>query len=141
MESQTKGFNGEVRTMSWLRAQGLEVSSAGYYSPFDLVVNGWRCEVKTADLQEKTGTWRFNIHRHGKTDESKVDFYILVMRGVPYSRANIYLVKKAPLGVPTMGISVRSLIARHSHNINDVSCLKESIGPLPLKSERAAVSA
>lgn len=94
------------------------MNSKAYRSPFDLLVNGWRVEVKIADINKK-GTWQVNIHRHGKLAEKDVDYYIFCLRGVPFSTSDIYIVRRAPLRAKTVGFSVRSLISRYSSLVGE----------------------
>jgi|SRR5882762_716138 len=129
MTNTEKGKRAETYVCSWLKTQGLEVTMMGYTSPYDLLVNGWRCEVKMAPMKPN-GKWNFNIHRHGKVNELEVDFYIFVLEDVPYCKASIYLIKKAPLSCPTVEISVRSLIVRHSQDVHNVKPLLEKPPPL-----------
>jgi hypothetical protein len=132
--SNMVGKPGEKAAYEWFRRCGLETSYAGYYSPFDLAVNGWRVEVKTGDI-DADGEWGFNIHRHGKLDESHVDFYVFVLNGMPYLKGSLFMVRDAPIGTKTMRVSVRTLLAGSSDRLNDAHALKMQRGPLPLKSE------
>lgn len=130
MTSAQKGKDGEKIVESWLKFKGLSVSRSKYNSPYDLLVNGWRCEVKTASLNEEKGVWFFNIHRHGKINELEVDFYIFALQGVPYCEAQIYIIKKAPLEFSTFSASVRSLITQHSPDVMNVEPLLATPPPL-----------
>lgn len=88
-----------------------------YTAPFDLLIDSsLRIEVKTSQMQIVKGVpgWRFNIHRHGSVNETKVDKYILRLEGVPYTKAAIHLLVDAPIVTPTIKISLRSLLDRYS---------------------------
>ncbi len=122
MTNTEKGRSGEKSVVAWLRSKGMKASLTKYAQPYDMLVNGWRCEVKTATMNSD-GVWLFNIHRHGKLNEAEVDFYILVLEGVPFCKAAIYIIKKAPISSPTVSISVRSLIIKHSMDVHNISGL------------------
>jgi hypothetical protein len=128
MTSTEKGRRAETYVRNWLVSKGLEVSLTNG-GPYDMVVNGWRCEVKMAPMNSK-GKWTFNIHRHGKLNELEVDYYIFSLENVPYCKASIYLIKKAPMSCATFEVSVRSLIVRYSEDVHNVKPLFEK--PLPL---------
>lgn len=83
-----------------------------YKSPYDVVCCGKRIELKTAGFLEDH--WQFNIHRHGKLNEASTDVYILRLEGVPGFKAAICLIVPAPIGQPTISISLRSLLTRWS---------------------------
>ncbi|MCI0352845.1 MAG: hypothetical protein L0Z53_25775 [Acidobacteriales bacterium] len=110
--SQATGREGESRIGQVLRYYGRKVFAAGYYDSFDLLVDGFRCEVKTAEFRNKGHThgWTFNIHRHGKLSE-QTDYYILRLQSVPYSNDAIHLLLKSPIGVSTVWISMRQLLS------------------------------
>ena len=115
-ETQRLGLSAEDHVLNLLRYHGRKVSKQKYLERFDLLVDGYRCEVKCAK-PHKDGEygidWLFNIHRHGLIKEDAVDFYILRLEDVPYSKAAIHMVFKAPLGIATTLISVRSLLNQH----------------------------
>lgn len=114
MTNTEKGSNGVGNVEAWLRGRGLKVmKSKAYRSPFDLLVNGWRVEVKIAEMN-KRGKWQVNIHRHGKMTEDEVDFYVFCLRDVPLSTSDIYLVRRAPLKSKTVSFTVRSLLSRYA---------------------------
>jgi hypothetical protein len=119
MTNTMKGRIGQTNVAGKLRHQGFEkVLEVGYYEPYDLWVDGMRVEVKRS-LPQKNWRWLVNIHRHGKTKEAQVDFYVFCLDGIPGNdKMPIYLVFRAPLSVPTMSFSFSSLLRQH-HNAID----------------------
>ena len=99
---------------SILIAHGRTVHSAPYRSPFDFLVDdGLRIELKSARMQLRVGKppyWFFNIHRHGKLNESTTDWYVLRLEGIPFHANAIHLAVRSPIGHPTVLLSIRSLI-------------------------------
>ncbi len=91
---------------------GREAIWQGHESPFDYLVDGWRIELKVALPQKaKYGPfWKFNIHRHNALKENKVDFYVLRLQDVPFTRYDLHLLLKAPLKKKVLQFSVRSLM-------------------------------
>lgn len=81
-----------------------------YNYKFDSLINRKRIEIKCGKIQSY-GIWKFNIHRHGKLDESSVDFYVIRLEDVPFVRHNwIHMVIPAPIGVSTLAIGMADLI-------------------------------
>lgn len=117
------GKAGEKKVLTWLAKQNVRLSITPDDYPYDLIANGWRCEVKTSS-PSKNGLWRFNIHRHGKMTEYYVDFYIFCLIDVPFCGIPIYVIKKAPLKTPTVTMSFRTLITKHRNDIENVKALK-----------------
>jgi hypothetical protein len=111
MEALTRtaiGLRGERLVYQLLaHVYGRKVKRMPYMSPFDLLVDGARVEVKTATLKRQQ--WLFNLHRHGKLSES-TDWYILRLEGVPLSKAAIHLLLRAPAGKTTIAVTLRSLL-------------------------------
>lgn len=111
-DPQKLGDKGMRNVASVLRAHGHEVLFAGYYSPFDLMLNGhMRAEIKTASLNG-LGKWKFNIHRHGKLNED-TDIYILRLEKVPFSKKATHLLFWAPIGVSTLEIQPFNLMTKY----------------------------
>lgn len=114
---QIDGYRGMMNVYMLLRQQGFKVELAGYYAPFDILVDSKiRVEVKTCAGIQKNGStqWAFNIQRHGKISE-ETDFYILRLENVPYSKKKaLHLMMKAPLKTPTIKVDYRSLVTRYS---------------------------
>ena len=79
---------------------------------FDLLVDGWRIDVKTGKM-DACFEWTFNIHRHGVLKEDLIDFYILRLEGVPGTKGGwpVHLLLRSPVGRKTMRYTVRSLIS------------------------------
>ena len=107
MTKPLSGISEQHRIIEWLKVQlpSACVTSAHYNSPFDVVVNGKRVEIKVSTFHEDKGGWFFNIHRHGKIDESNVDFYLLCLK----SQTDIFVLRPSPTGKLTILISKRSL--------------------------------
>lgn len=112
MTKQSIGRKAETRVRYLLERYGRKVSERTYNAPFDLLVDGKRVEVKAAEPrpdQQHGLKWCFNIHRHGIVSEL-TDYYILRLQSVPFTKASIHLLLKAPLNVSTIAISVRALL-------------------------------
>lgn len=110
--SQHLGIEAENKVRSTLCAYGRKVESAGPRDSYDLLVDGLRVEVKCAARQHDgkySITWKFNLHRHGVLSE-QTDLYILRLEEVPYSKAAIHMLFKAPMGVTTISVSMRALL-------------------------------
>lgn len=92
-----------------------------------LIIDGARVEVKFAS-SSADGRWHINIHRHGAVDESGVDAYLFVLRGVPgNTRMPLYLVFRAPLERATMAFSFSSLLHVYQENCDGWDILREVI--------------
>ena len=122
-----------------LRGRGFKTVRAPYLSPFDLVVDGARIEVKCANPSSQN-SWKVNIHRHGVLKEERVDGYVIRLYKVPLTKKPLNLVFRAPLGVLTMNFSYKSLIAEYSSAIDNWALLhkicKEAQQNLPTESEK-----
>lgn len=132
MTNTEKGQKSEAKVAAWLKRFGYAVSQTPYGCPFDLLVNGWQCEVKHATPSEE-GKWKFNIHRHGELNESFVDFYIFSLDGVPFSKQSVYVLKKAPMGVKTIEMSFRTLMMEHAEGLDTPTMLQNPKPNAPLK--------
>src|SRR5260221_473017 len=110
---QDIGLIGEDRVYNLLTSAtyGRSVIRCPHNSPYDLVIDGLRTEVKCA-APRKDGeglAWSFNIHRHGVLSE-QTDIYILRLENVPHSKASIHMLLKAPLDIKTIRVSMRALL-------------------------------
>ena len=117
MRKQGIGLRGEYRVAALLchEPYNRSVIRCAYTSPYDCVIDGHRTEIKCAAPRPKPHRdgaliWTFNIHRHGVLNEKETDLYILRLEGVPYSKAAIHMLFKAPLGTPTICVSMRALL-------------------------------
>lgn len=107
----------------WLSRNGVKAQVIrDRKSPFDLVCNGLRVEVKTCQRRIE-GNWQFNIHRHGEVKEDQVDAYVLRLENVPDIVKPLHLILLAPLRVPTFVVTLRSLILNYSRYINRLDVL------------------
>jgi hypothetical protein len=122
--SQGVGSRAEVTIGAVLRRKGFQAVRAPYMSPYDLVVDCARVEVKCA-RPSKSGTWKVNIHRHGVLKEDRVDAYVIQLLDIPGADSPMYLVFKAPLGVMTKEFSFRSLVSGYSDAIDNWGLLHE----------------
>jgi hypothetical protein len=117
----------EIRVASLLRRHGFAVTYTNHNCPYDLLVNETaRVEVKCASYRPLAGReddlgWSFNIHRHGIVAEGQVDAYILRLEEAPFGMGAIHLVFPSPIGKPTVGISLRSLLTRYAKYYNAFS--------------------
>jgi hypothetical protein len=136
---QDDGKHGEHLVKALLSVNGRRVKNAGYYAPFDLLVDGRvRVEIKTCEgilIQNNPNkpayrAWMFNLHRHGKLSEN-TDCYILRISGIPETNTPVHLLVMAPFGKPTISISLRSLIEGDwTQNFKDFDVFKKT-GKLP----------
>lgn len=114
---QIDGYKGMMNVYVLLKQHGFKVSLAGYYAPFDILVDEkLRFEVKTCPGVHKNGkpSWSFNIHRHGKISE-ETDYYVLRLENVPFAkRKAIHLLLKAPLETPTITMEPMTLMTRYA---------------------------
>lgn len=113
VRKQGIGLRAEERVAGLLRqAYGRSVIQCAYNNPYDLVVDGFRVEVKCGAPQ-KDGqyslVWNFNLHRHGVLSE-QTDLYLMRLEKVPYSGAAIHMLFRAPLGVTMLCVSMRALL-------------------------------
>lgn len=121
MRKQANGLKGEEIVYQYLCSIcGRDVHKMPYNSYFDMLVDGIRVEVKTGKprIQNKNLdmiSWQFNIHRHGKMPEKQPDCYVLRLEDVPYSDHAIHLLYLGPLTIPTIYISIRSLLAQRHY--------------------------
>ena len=104
---------------------------------YDLLVDGThRVEVKTARLRmvikqnrKPTWMWSFNILRGGKINEKGVHFYVFLLKNVPLTHGDVYLLVRAPIGRPTVYVTPNSLCGRwyqYSHNFRQFASGKSS---------------
>jgi hypothetical protein len=123
---QAQGQSAERRVGKKLGSLGFNVRSMPYKGPFDILCEGKRIEVKQASPNQEY-RWDINIHRHGVTNESNVDIYIVVLDGIPGNkRMPLYLVIPAPLGASRVAFSFSSLVRDHAKYIDNW----ELIGPV-----------
>ena len=121
-KARMDGERGEHNVCQLLIRNGRQVQRGRYNEPFDILVDGkTHIEVKTCRSIIKRGqtAWFFNIHRHGVLDEQGVDAYIFRLENVPETSAAIHLLFKAPLGILTVVISIRSLLNRYGVAMGD----------------------
>ena len=112
-------------TEAWLRSKGFVPARMPYHSPFEFLVNNKRVVVKEANRASNQMHWRLNIHRHGKVDESEVDVYLFRLLDVPGFSSSVYLMMPAPIGAPSVTISLRSLIQRYAKYVDNIEPLKD----------------
>lgn len=115
---------------AFLRRWKITFKRNGYYHHWDATTDtGARLEFKASTWSYETGQWSFNIHRHGKLDESQVDFYVLRLESTGIAKAflgqaAIHLVIPAPIGTPTIFITPRSLLTRYAKYFNQVEQIR-----------------
>lgn len=110
------GLQWEENLAHFLRRHGRTCLKQKQKSPYDLLVDGWRVEVKASEFHPRAHDprWIFNVQRHGKVDEH-CDFYVLCLTGIPYcSRKSVYLLLRAPLEVFTFSIYMRTLLTTYA---------------------------
>src|ERR1700690_3352708 len=113
---QRQALQAELKVAKLLNQYGRSARVTQYSSPFDLLVDGWRIELKSSEPRGQNVEWNFNIHRHGILNEVNVDFYILRLEKVPGSKAAVHLLFKSPVKTPTIRISFRSVINKYYKN-------------------------
>jgi hypothetical protein len=127
VNSQQLGKAGEQVVARMLSMQGFH----HLYWPNDkscdlLVEKTTRVEIKTA-RRGSGGTWRVNVHRHGRLQESGVDAYIFLLEDVPLTDGDpepVYLVFPAPVRRSNYQFSLRSLLKKYHFNANNWTLLR-----------------
>jgi hypothetical protein len=121
--SNRHGQVSEVRVAKLLRDAGRTVKQMPYGAPFDLLVDGWKVDVKASQMTiggAKSGRsgmplWAFVINRF-KRDDEPCDFYILRLEDVPYrSRKPLHLLLPAPLRTARLVIGFSALLSRYAY--------------------------
>jgi len=114
---QEIGRHGEDAVYQMLcSVYGRNVRRMPYSHPFDLLVDGIRVDVKTANSHRTSKhnkefiTWSFNIHKAGIVLSSQADCYVCRLEGVPYTSQAIHLAFVSPIATPTINISMRALL-------------------------------
>ena len=130
MSNTIFGKKAEIAICKWLR-QVHKIPSqvvTQYKAPFDILANGYRVECKVSSYNKLPygWGWSFNIHRHGILNESQTDFYVLKLCNVPGFIYAIHLVVPAPIGIPVVIISLRSLLTRWGKYFNLLAPLRET---------------
>ena len=95
-----------------LASSGRKTKRMGSNSPFDILCDGRKIEVKTArsrmiNRKSRTPSHRFNIHRHNILRE-RCEFYILRLEKA-IGEAAVYILMPAPIRRKTFAISKLSL--------------------------------
>lgn len=109
LSKTAKGNESVERIASVLHSRGYHVKSKlPYNSKFDLLCNGKRVEVKTADMREDN-SWVVNIHRHGILDEGQVDVYVFELHAL-FFPSPVLLFFPAPIGAKTLAFHLFGLI-------------------------------
>lgn len=122
------GVSVELEAVRWLVKFIPDASQAPFRAKYDILANGKRIEAKQSEFGSgRKQAWFFNIHRHGVVEESQVDFYILRLEAAPIFKAAIHLVLPAPIGRPTIVISLRSLLVRYGKYYNRVDLIDPTI--------------
>jgi hypothetical protein len=121
---QILGRSGEVNVCSLLRRAGRRANVVKHRRPYDLLVDGWKIDVKTAKphlnyCNGNVPTWMFRIHSNYKMREHETDFYVFRFEQVPYFRQPIHLLVKSPIQKPFVAVSLRQLIIQWAHLAND----------------------
>lgn len=132
---QEAGIDAEIRVAQRLALFGYSAKRMPYNSPFDLLVNNsLRVEVKYARPSDGW-LWRINFHRHGELDETNVDFYVVMLDGIPgFAKKAMFLVFPAPAAVKSMTFTFATLLRKHHRHIDNWKLF----GPPPLKVQHFA---
>jgi hypothetical protein len=104
------GIQGEERVLKLLKTYGRSCDRQFHQDPFDILVDGWRVDVKTAVPVEYHGgyRWLFNLH-HGGRPITGCDFFVLRLEDVPFSVRPVHLLLGAPFPTLTVAVTVQSL--------------------------------
>jgi hypothetical protein len=117
----------EYAAYQWLLTRCRGTKRAKYGDPYDAIYKGCRIEIKCSEFDGKK--WRFNIHRHGKLKEHEVDVYVLRLEGCKIfgGKAALHLVLPAPIGSPTVQITLRSLFSRYAQYFNRLDLINQEV--------------
>lgn len=140
MTNTNAGYQVERKVYSTMRSRGRRVTHMAYLSPYDLVIDGWRVEVKGAQMRMARGApiWTFNLHRHGKLAEN-CDFYVFCLLGCPYASYAIYLLYNAPMKRKVHALSFRSLLTGEGiHGLEFEKLASGELGMGPLADEQVS---
>lgn len=106
------GRRAEMAITETLRSYGRVAKRMKYHDSYDLLVDGWRVEIKASSPITKRNelVWKFNIHHAGKLKET-ADLYIFRLENIPYcGRKTVHLLYRAPLNVKVVTVSFRQLM-------------------------------
>lgn len=98
-----RGIEAETLVLEMLRKAGRTVEKQLHGCAFDLLVDGWRVDVKTAIPSVATGRqrwngdrWLFNLH-HNTVPITECDFFLLRMLSAPKQNDGVlHLLLRAP---------------------------------------------
>jgi hypothetical protein len=133
------GLDAERNLYIRARQHGRKAHKMRYGFAFDLLIDDWRIEVKSAEISGIRKTWKFNIHRHGRVVES-CDFYAFQVKGAGARTNAIWLLLKAPLRRPTVALSLAQIqngCNRHRKLMADLLHGRLGLGTTPLASLNA----
>ena len=107
----------ELHIYGILYRHGREVSRCGYKAPYDMLVDGWRVDVKSAvpRFRGKMPYWKFFLKPDKRQEDC--DFYVMRLVDIPFCDQAIHMLFPAPLGTTTFTVSFHSLLERHSSHV------------------------
>jgi len=120
MTSHQHGRAAEDTFMGTIRARGAKIYLARQRENFDFWVNGRRVEFKTArptQTKRQSPYWQFSLHRHGKLNESDIDFYVVCFEEIPYMQKNFYGAVQAPVQVKSLSYGMPDLL-KHAESLH-----------------------
>ncbi len=106
------GRYAEISVATMLKNSGRQVQRPiSLTAPFDMLVDGWRIDVKSALMNNHHGypLWEFSI-MDGKRKVEQCDFYILRIHDLPFYALPVHLLYKAPVRARKISVTIRSLI-------------------------------
>jgi hypothetical protein len=109
-----------------LRRLGYRVREMRHTSPFDLLLDDHlRIEVKYG-RPDSAWRWPINFHHAGQVQDSKCDFYVVLLDGIPGNKKMpVYLVIPSPIETPTISFSFSSLVRRYAEYVDNFAILGE----------------
>jgi len=104
------GIRGEGRVLKLLKTYGRSCVKQPRQAAFDILVDGWRLDVKTAarSLRQDQDRWIFNLHHSGR-QITECDFFVLRLEDFPGPDSPIHLLLDAPFPALTVTVTAQSL--------------------------------
>lgn len=112
LDHVTFGSYGEQCFYNDCLRRGRAAEKTPYQSPFDLLVDGWRVDVKAArPVNHFDGLkWQFRLHVHGRKSD-QIDLYVLRLEDVPQAKP-VCLLLRAPVKAWAYQVTFASLLKK-----------------------------
>jgi hypothetical protein len=122
----SSGREGELAVAAKLRTVGFKNVLVPLHRACDLIVDGVRVEVKSAN-PNKSGRWTMLLTPHANEfEENGTDVYVFYLRKVPAFQMNaVFLVFRAPLKVRAMTFSVSTLLSKFHDAIDNWDLIRQ----------------